>query len=188
MSKRMAVICFVSYEIHPTTAGGCGVLIHHAADRLLRDGHDVVLLLDCSQGIFAKFRDKDRLTFAVPDRVRCYRVDDLCPASLAKPTTVFQRKSPRFATALRAVLEREHVDLVEFFEYCGPAFYALAERLSPNTPVTRRSARCSPAASMARSKSSTGTATVWSPTVTSSCSTASSAAPSPWLRPCSSPR
>ena len=33
----MAKICFVTYEIHPTNRGGCGVLLHHAAELLLRE-------------------------------------------------------------------------------------------------------------------------------------------------------
>ena len=32
----MPTTCFVSYELHPTTMGGAGVLIHHAAEALLR--------------------------------------------------------------------------------------------------------------------------------------------------------
>ena len=42
----MSTILFVSYEIHPTTWGGAGVLLHHAAVQLLSEGHRVVFLLD----------------------------------------------------------------------------------------------------------------------------------------------
>ena len=39
-------IAFVSYEIHPTTWGGAGVLLHHAAVRLL-ESLDVVEVIHC---------------------------------------------------------------------------------------------------------------------------------------------
>lgn len=135
----MQTICFVTYEIHPTTAGGCGVLIHHAAERLLAAGHSVIILIDTSRKNFEKFRDQDRLTFSVPDRIRGYWVPEICKgmseAGLAG-ASVFQKKSVRFAHALRHVLSREQVDFVEFFEYCGPAYYALLERLFDPTPAS----------------------------------------------------
>lgn len=134
----MSTICFVTYEIHPTTAGGCGVLIHHAAERLLAAGHTVIILIDTSRKNFEKFRDHDRLTFSAPDRLRGYWVPEICKgmpdAGLAE-ASVFQKKSARFAHALRHVLAREQVDFVEFFEYCGPAYYALVERLFDPAPA-----------------------------------------------------
>lgn len=141
----MSRILFVSYEIHPTTMGGCGVLIHHAANVLLAAGHDVVLLLDVPESYFRSFVDKDRLQFSVPDRVRAYRVDDLCddfPLNASDVPCVFQWKSLRFAHAQRRVLELERIDFVEYFEYCGAGYYAFAERLysgneAGNGPVHR---------------------------------------------------
>ncbi|MCC6950974.1 MAG: glycosyltransferase family 4 protein [Phycisphaerales bacterium] len=135
----MPTICFVTYEIHPTTAGGCGVLIHHAAERLLAAGHSVVILIDTSRKNFEKFRDHDRLAFSAPDRIRGYWVPEICKgmpeAGLAR-ASVFQKKSVQFAHALRHVLSRERVDFVEFFEYCGPAYYAMLERLFDPTPAS----------------------------------------------------
>lgn len=128
----MSVVCFVSYEIHPTTVGGCGVLIHHAADRLLRAGHGVVLLLDVSADIFATFLREHRATLPNHDRLRAYRVADLCadaPCSPGSIPCVFQLKSLRFAHALRKVVREERPDYVEFFDYCGPGYYACVERL-----------------------------------------------------------
>lgn len=134
----MTTTCFVSYEIHPTTMGGCGVLIHHAADVLLAAGHEVVLLLDIPPDIFSQFNDRDRLTFANPARLRAFRVDDLCadfPWTPAQITDPFQWKSLRFAHAL-AHLSRQHAfDFVEFFEYCGPGYYALSRRLFRPDPA-----------------------------------------------------
>jgi glycosyltransferase involved in cell wall biosynthesis len=135
----MSTICFVTYEIHPTTAGGCGVLIHHAAERLLAAGHSVVILIDTSRANFENFQQRDRLAFSAPDRIRAYWVPEICkgmPEAGLAAASVFQRKSVRFAHALRHVLAREPVDFVEFFEYCGPAYYALVERLFDPSPAS----------------------------------------------------
>ncbi len=123
---------FVSYEIHPTNAGGCGVLLHHAADVLLSQGHRVGLLLDLPADYFATFVEKDRLGFVVPERLEAWRVDDLChdyPFTQAQIPCVFQWKSSRFAHALAALTRRERFSGVEFFEYCGPGYYACVDRL-----------------------------------------------------------
>ncbi len=126
----MPVTCFVSYELHPTNMGGAGVLIHHAAEALLRAGHTIVFLLDMPEPAFRQLMERDVMTFPHPERIRAYRVEDLCPGVKAKDfASVFQWKSYQFARALRAVLERERVDYVEFFEYCGAGYYAFVDRL-----------------------------------------------------------
>jgi len=134
----MPTTCFVSYEIHPTTPGGCGVLIHHAADRLLASGHTVVLLLDVPADIFTTFADRDRLTFAFPERCRAFRVDDLCADFPYTPTdipNIFLWKSLRFRHALERLERLVHIDCVEFFEYCGPGYATFAARLfEPDRP------------------------------------------------------
>ena len=56
----MSTICFVTYEIHPTTRGGCGVLLHHATELLLQQGHQVVFLLDIPRHEFNQFEQRDR--------------------------------------------------------------------------------------------------------------------------------
>ena len=128
----MATTCFMSFEIHPTTMGGCGVLIHHAADVLLNAGHDVVLVLDIPEDLLRKFNEVDRLAMARPDRIRAYRVDDLCAGKTPPREDVpdiFQWTSLRFSLALEELQNRETIDFVEFFEYCGPAYYSFARRL-----------------------------------------------------------
>ncbi len=128
----MAVICFVSYELHPTNMGGAGVLIHHAADELLNAGHEVVFLLDMPAEAFATLLSRDIQTFARPEHVRAYRVADLLegiPFPEGQFQCVFQWKSYSFAWALGAMLEKERPDYVEFFEYCGAGYYAFVNRL-----------------------------------------------------------
>src|SRR5512147_1716347 len=98
----MATICFVSYEIHPTTWGGCGVLLHHAAELLLQKGHTIVFLLDIPQHEFERFRDVDRRAFSNHENCRAYHVDTLCQGFPFTPEDVpngDQWKALRFAFA-----------------------------------------------------------------------------------------
>jgi glycosyltransferase involved in cell wall biosynthesis len=133
----MPTTCFISYEIHPTTFGGAGVLIHHAVHHLVAKGQRVVLLLDISEYLHRQFMDKDRLVFADPSLVSAARVDDLCvdfPYTQERVPCIFQWKSLRFAHALRALMAREKIDVVEGFEYCGATYDAFVERLYMEAP------------------------------------------------------
>ena len=128
----MATICFVSYEIHPTTWGGCGVLLRHAAEHLLRRGHEIVFLLDVPREYFDRFDGTDRLTFSHAERCRAYHVDTLCkdfPLRREEVPRFALWKSLRFAHAHAKLAARERLDFVEFFEYCGVGYYALVRRL-----------------------------------------------------------
>ncbi len=128
----MPTICFVTYEIHPTNKGGCGVLLHHAAQILLRQGHTIIFLLDVPRNEFVQFVERDRLGFPRPENCRAYWVDDLLggfPLPAADVPNLFRLKSLRFAHALRRLLEREAVDLVEFFEYAGVGYAAFVDRI-----------------------------------------------------------
>jgi glycosyltransferase involved in cell wall biosynthesis len=125
-------VCFVSYEIHPSTWGGCGVLLHHAAQLLLERGHEVVFLLDIPRHEFERFDKRDRLALPHAERCRAYLVEDLCRGlrlSRAEVPNEFQWKALRFAHALARLGERERCDWIEFFEYCGVGYYAMVERL-----------------------------------------------------------
>jgi glycosyltransferase involved in cell wall biosynthesis len=141
----MNKICFVSYEIHPTTWGGAGVLLHNAANRLLQTGHEVVLLLDVTDDDFKKFINDDRPNFLNPDHCRAYQVDSLCrdisPDSNQFPN-LFIWKSYRFYYALRKVVLQENPDLVEFFDYSGAAYHSLSAKIAglafTDTPITIR--------------------------------------------------
>lgn len=137
----MSRILFASYEFHPTTWGGCGVLLRHATDQLLSEGHEVVLLLDVPRPYFERFEKDDHPTLAVPERCRAHQVDALCedmPAFASDVENPFLAKSLRFAHAVRKLAEQDPVDFVEFFEYCGVGYYALVEKrfgLQPQRPV-----------------------------------------------------
>jgi glycosyltransferase involved in cell wall biosynthesis len=124
----MSVVCLVTYEIHPTTRGGCGVLLHHAAAHLIRAGHEIVLLLDVPADKFEQFCTIDRLALPNPDRCRAYRVDALSTGA-SRAGGLWLQRSIRFADALAAVAQQEKLDAVEFFDFTGAAYVALVRRL-----------------------------------------------------------
>lgn len=133
--------CFVTYEIHPTTWGGCGVLLRHAAEHLLRAGGEVVFLLDIPRHEFDRFVQRDRFVLPHADRVRAYHADTLCEDCMLRQDQapgVNAWKSVRFAHAIEKVVAAEpRIDFVEFFEYCGVSYYAMSRRLFGRGPIAR---------------------------------------------------
>lgn len=128
----MPTICFASNEIHPTTPGGCGVLIYNAAAMLLQRGYRVIFLLDLPPQDMSAFRDRDRLTLPNAENCAAYRVEDLldaCPFKAEQFVDQPQWISVKYAFAWEALAAREQVDFVEFFDYFGPAFYTLSRAL-----------------------------------------------------------
>lgn len=139
MSGR--TICFVSLEIYPTTAGGVGIFLHHAAQVLLDDEINVILLLDVSQDEFERFERRDRARFRNGTRLVAYRVEHLCAetseVSGAYPY-VEQARSVRIAEALSHLHRLHQIDLVEFYDYCGPAYHYLIKPRRERAPVAIR--------------------------------------------------
>ncbi|MGF1454274.1 MAG: glycosyltransferase [Alphaproteobacteria bacterium] len=121
-------IGFVSLEIYPATPGGAGILLYHTACRLLEDGYTVVLLLDISEEAFRRLTTSDSLSFPHSERVHILHVDALASESFRLPA-VFPdtelKRSARIAAAVDVLLQRFAIDLLEFYDYCGPAYYAL---------------------------------------------------------------
>lgn len=140
----MTTICFCSCEIHPTTRGGAGVFVHHAARRLLAQGHAIVLLLDLARSDFDRFI-RDIQQWGGADRCRAFSVNDLCenlPTRREDAPTPACFNSLRWAAALHTLAQKEKIDLVEFFDFSGPAYAALTMRAfgllpSPNVVAVR---------------------------------------------------
>lgn len=136
----MSTICFCSCEIHPTTRGGAGVFVHNAARKLLAEQHSVVLLLDIARSDFDRFDRDVRRTWPGSDRCRAYLVEDLCqgsPLAACDAPTPAYRSSLRWAAALSALAAKESLDLVEFYDFAGPAYASLACRAFGRLPSPR---------------------------------------------------
>ena len=135
----MAVICFVTFEIHPTTRGGVGVLLHHAATNLLARGHEVVFLLDVPKKQFRKFNEFDRLKLPNSHNCRAHdaramTADFPWPSDAEIPCGI-QRRVAAYAHAYKKLLIAEpNLDFVEFIEYTGIGYYAMRDRLFGREP------------------------------------------------------
>lgn len=127
----MTKICFASYEIHPTVPGGCGVLLRHSAQVLLAQGHEVIFLLDLGRNFFDQFNNVDRLQLPNPENCRAYHVDTLLEKEdmpYRSFVSEYDFQSYRFYQAARKVCGLEHPRVIEFFEYCGVAYYSLCAK------------------------------------------------------------
>jgi glycosyltransferase involved in cell wall biosynthesis len=129
----MTKICLVSFEIHPLTVGGCGVLLHHSARLLLSQGHEVIFLFDMDRKVFDNFVEAELPNYPNPQNCRAYHLETLIqgeglPVSAFK--THYEYKSYQFYLAAGKVNKTEKPDLIEFFEYCGVAYYALNAKIA----------------------------------------------------------
>lgn len=130
-STRVPTTCFVTYEFHPATPGGCGVFVRHATDDLLRQGHEVVLLIDCEPEPFAAIQHDISTRTGITGKCHVYRVRDLIrnhPAADSPGFSRFEQDSIRFGAALEQILPSHAIDLIEFFDFCGPAWAWLNRR------------------------------------------------------------
>jgi len=128
----MKKICFVSFEIHPTVKGGCGVFLSNAAQILLTSGFEVVFLLDVSKKEFNQFSQVDRLNLPNADHCRAYHVQAMTQdigLGIRDFKSIFEYRSYRFQVALGKVYDLEQPDVIEFFDYCGVGYFALNSKV-----------------------------------------------------------
>ena len=98
----MTRICFVSYEIHPTVKGGCGVFLYNAARTLLPQGHEIIFLLDLPPESFQQFDQVDRLSLPCSHNCRAYLVESLTAGIRYSETdfhSIFEYRAYRFHVA-----------------------------------------------------------------------------------------
>ncbi len=140
-SSAGKTIGFVGLEIYPATPGGAGILLYHTVCRLLEDGYTVVLLLDLMPEQFRRLTTTDSLSFPHPDRLHIFDVDTLAAESFALPS-VFpdkeHRRAARIAAAVDILLQQMPLDILEFYDYCGPAYYVAGLARARNTKLIVR--------------------------------------------------
>jgi glycosyltransferase involved in cell wall biosynthesis len=106
------------------------VLIHNAIGPLVAAGFDVTILADMPRSeidTFRKYMDQK------PWSCDVFHVEDVAARSEPDPPeayfrNVFLYKSHRFLRGLEGLCRIQKIDLVEFFEYCGSAYYTLRQR------------------------------------------------------------
>lgn len=129
----MAKICFISYEIHPTVKGGAGVFLYNAASELLLLGHEVIFILDIPEKEFNQFNQVDRLSLPNNNCCRAYLVVNESydmPVGLDDFRTIYEFRAYRFHHVASKINQLEKPDFIEFFDYCGVAYYALNAKVS----------------------------------------------------------
>lgn len=129
----MARICFVSNEIYPVTPGGAGSLIYGLVQVLLAENHEVVLVLDIPERAFDQIMKGDFVSGDKASNCRFYHVGRLCQLIDCQRDDFLSRyawESYRYDFACRQVYAQEDPDLIEFVDYCGPAYYALEAKIS----------------------------------------------------------
>ena len=127
----MPKICFVCNEIFPTKPGGAGALIRTLANTLLSENFEVILLLDLDRQLFETFEKVDRSGFPNNHLLKVYHLDALCQSiNITEDhfTSRYLWESYRYDIACRRIYEIERPDIIEFVDYCGPAYYALCTK------------------------------------------------------------
>lgn len=128
----MTKICFVSYEIHPTTAGGVGVLLYNSAHILLEQGHEIIFLLDIPEHEYLQFVNTDRMNLPHPEHCKAYLVSNLIKDDTKKHyqfNSDFEKKSWEFHLACAEIVKLEEPDIIEFFEFCGAGYHAISAKV-----------------------------------------------------------
>jgi glycosyltransferase involved in cell wall biosynthesis len=132
-SGSMSRICFVTNEIHPTKPGGAAFLLYNLAQALLLDGHEVIFLVDISEEEFHRFNTHDRLEYPRSENCRAYHVGTLCAGIPYREKDFLSRylwESYTLEYACRHVYQQENPDLIEFLDFCGPAYCALSAKVA----------------------------------------------------------
>lgn len=134
-------IVFVSLEIYPTTPGGAGILLHHTIRFLLQKGYTIALLLDIPEHEFLKYLNVDRMEFENGHNFHVYSLNRLCegiifPDEVDRYPEILE--SSKMAKALEKICGDHNVDLVEFYDYCGPAYYFLGNTLQNSPSIAIR--------------------------------------------------
>ncbi len=112
-------ICLVTYELAPVNRGGAGVVIAALAEALAAAGNTVHVLADIPPEEVARYAEILRQRGI--EGVTAHALVEVEP-SAPGGSTIFQAKSAHFRAGLYRLASRIHFDLVEFFEYAGPAF------------------------------------------------------------------
>jgi glycosyltransferase involved in cell wall biosynthesis len=133
----MPRVCFVTPELHPVTPGGAGVFVRSATQRLLEQGHEVLLLLAMPEPSYREFLAREHVRLPDPARCRAYLAADLAPRwELGVERALAD--SIHLADALDALLARERPDLVEFVDFAGPAWASLSRHTPHRPPIAVR--------------------------------------------------
>lgn len=136
----MSHYCFFSYEISPFTPGGVGTYISSVAVRLTELGHKVTLVLDIDKENFRRCVEGVRNQSINSARLEVLLLSDVVSAdsySRDQFPSDAHWKSFIFAKAAELIHAKNPIDILEFVDYCGPAYYALLRRAAEPKSLPR---------------------------------------------------
>ena len=120
-------ILFASYEIHPITAGGCGVFIWHAINELLETtNYRITLLLDIPKFECEAFIEQYKIQLPNHERLSVICLSERIPwefLPLEAFDNIFMFKSYIFYKVIESLAAEERIDYIEFFDYVGIAYF-----------------------------------------------------------------
>lgn len=128
----MPRICFALNEIAPLTPGGAGMLISRLTWELLHKQIEVILLLDVDKRIYSDFEANEHSVYPNNHLLKTYHLDSLCKTIPYRRSDFISRylwESYRYHWGLRQIEKADHPDVVEFVDYCGPAYYSLCSKI-----------------------------------------------------------
>ena len=137
----MKTFAFVTLELYPTTVGGVGILLYHTISALLRNGNRVVLYLDLNDEEICRFEQRDRHGYPNPHLLTFYDVRSISRGlDFCRPlyNDSEQFRSVSIAHAILRTQAQHTIDLIEFYDYCGPAFHYLSYNAAQRRPVAIR--------------------------------------------------
>lgn len=122
-------ILFASYEIHPITAGGCGVFIWHAINELLETtNHKITLLLDIPKFECEAFINNHKGNIPNHERLNVVCLSDRIPwefLPMEAFNNIFMFKSYMFYKVIETLTVEEQIDYIEFFDYVGIGYFTI---------------------------------------------------------------
>ena len=141
MSDAVKTFAFATLELYPTTVGGTGILLHHTITALLKRGMRVVLYLDLAAEEMRRFDQRDKHSYPNPHLLEFHDVRAM-RESLEFCEQLYddkeQWRSVSFAHAILKTQDRHSIDLIEFYDYCGPAYHYLSYGAAERRPVAIR--------------------------------------------------
>ncbi|SDN35132.1 Glycosyltransferase involved in cell wall bisynthesis [Paenibacillus sp. yr247] len=119
---------FLSYELAPVNAGGCGVFIQNALQELLEDDNNrIMLILDMPKHECEKYEKLHQPSLPNSKNLSLYCLSELLhddPNCGEQYNNIFLQKSYRFYIGLRKLTYLKTIDYAEFFDYVGIGYFS----------------------------------------------------------------
>lgn len=120
---------FVSYELAPINAGGCGVFIHNALQELLKDSDNhIVLLLDMPKYECEQYENEYKPQLPNNKNLKIVCLSEILKGDVGcgqEYDNIFLQKSYRFYKGLLLLCEQLAINYIEFFDYVGIGYFAI---------------------------------------------------------------